>query len=250
MKLENIELNENEKIDDLQFKGLKIIQNKKFFCFGIDAVLLSDFSKSMKNNSTIVDFCTGTGIIPILLSGKSDVKEIIGVEINKQVADMAKRSVYLNNLQDKIKIINDDLNNIRKYIKIDSVDYIVVNPPYKAKNSGIINDKDELTEARHEVSCTLEDIIRESSKILKNGGGFYMIHKPERLADVFCFMRKYKIEPKYVRFVHSRINEPPNLVLIEGVKDAKPFLKIQKPLYIYNENKEYTDEIKEIYNIT
>lgn len=244
-----MELKENERIDDLQFKGLKIIQNKNGFCFGIDAVLLSDFAKGIKPNATVVDLCTGTGIIPILLSGKTAANKIYGIEIQEDVAEMAHRSVEMNELQEKIEIVNRDLNNIKDVISAGSVDAVTVNPPYKKRGSGIINEKDTKTISRHEISCTLEDIIKESARILKSGGSMYMIHKSERLVDALCSMRKEKIEPKRIRFIHPSIGQAPNLVLIEGVRSGGNFLKIENPLYVYDTEGNYTEEIKKIYGL-
>lgn len=244
-----MELKNNERIDDLQYKNLKIIQNEKDFCFGIDAVLLSDFAKGIKPETHVVDLCTGNGIVAILLSGKTKAKEIIGVEIQEHVAMMANRSIEMNNIQDRVKVINYDLNKLREVIKAGSIDAITVNPPYKAKNSGLINERDSKTIARHEISCTLEDIIIESARELKSSGTLYMIHKTERLVDILYYMRKYKIEPKRIRFIHPNINEAPNLVLIEGTRSGRAFLKVEKPLYVYKENGEYTEEIKEIYGL-
>lgn len=244
-----MELKNNERIDDLQYKGLKIIQNEKDFCFGIDAVLLSDFAKGIKDGSNVVDLCTGNGIIAILLSGKTNAKEIVGVEIQEHVAEMANRSVEMNNIQDRVKIINEDLTKLKEKIKAGTVDAITVNPPYKAKNSGLINERDTKTIARHEISCTLEDIIIEASRELKSSGNLYMIHKTERLVDILSLMRKHNIEPKRIRFIHPNVNEAPNLVLVEGLRSSKAFLKVEKPLYVYKENGEYTDDIKEIYGL-
>lgn len=244
-----MELKNNERIDDLQYKGLKIIQNEKDFCFGIDAVLLSDFAKGIKKDSYVVDLCTGNGIVAILLSGKTEAREICGVEIQEKVAKMAIRSVEMNNIQDRVKIVNEDLNKLRDKIKAGTVDAITVNPPYKAKNSGLINERDSKTIARHEISCTLEDIIIESARELKSSGNLYMIHKTERLVDILYLMRKHKIEPKRIRFIHPNVNEAPNLVLIEGVRSGRAFLKVEKPLYVYKENGEYTKDIKEIYGL-
>ena len=245
-----MELKNGERIDDLQFKDLKIIQNENGFCFGIDAVLLSDFAKEMKRADNVIDFCTGTGIIAILLSGKVEkIKKLYGIEIQEEVANMAKRSVELNNLQDKIEILNRNLNDIDDVFKPATVDAITVNPPYKAKNSGIINEEDAFTISRHEICCTLEDIIKQSAKLLKFNGNLYMIHKPERLVDIMYYMRKYKIEPKRIRFVHPNEKSATNLVLIEGARGGKPFLKFEKPLYVYDENGNYTDEIYKIYNL-
>ena len=239
-------INENERIDDLQYKGLKIIQNKDGFCFGIDAVLLANFAKNMKRKNLVVDLCTGTGIVAILLSGKTEAKKIIGVEIQSESAEMAKRSVELNSIQDRVEIINQDLKKLKTIIGAGSVDTVTVNPPYMKAGSAIVNDENKMSIARHEVCCTLEDVIKEAARILKTNGEFFMVHKPERLVDIFCTMRKYKIEPKRIRFVHPSADKPANIVLIEGTRDGKEFLKFEKSLYVY-ENGEYTDEIYEIY---
>lgn len=244
-----MELKNNERIDDLQFKNLKIIQNSQGFCFGIDAILLSDFAKDMKRTELVVDLCTGTGVIPILLAGKTDAKKIIGVEIQEECADMAKRSVVLNNLEDRVEIVNIDLKLLKNVIPSATVDVVTVNPPYMKRGTGVINEKDAIIISKHEVSCTLEDVIKEAARLLKFNGEFYMIHKSERIADVFCTMRKYKIEPKRVRFVYPQVDKPSNLVLVEGTRSGKEFLKHEKPLIVYKENKEYTDEIYKIYNI-
>ncbi len=244
-----MELKNNERIDDLQFKDLKIIQNSQGFCFGIDAILLSDFAKDMKKSELVVDLCTGTGVIPILLAGKTEAKKIIGVEIQEECADMAKRSVALNNLENRVEIINVDLKLLKNVIPSATVDVVTVNPPYMKKGTGVINEKNAIIISKHEVSCTLEDVIKEAARLLKFNGEFYMIHKSERIADVFCTMRKYKIEPKRVRFVYPQVDKPSNLVLVEGTRSGKEFLKHEKPLIVYKENKEYTDEIYKIYNI-
>ncbi len=238
-----------ERIDDLQLNGLRIIQNKNGFCFGIDAVLLSDFAKDIKDNTTVVDLCTGTGIIPILLSAKTNANKFYGIEIQEDVADMARRSVLLNHLENKIEIIPKDLNYLKDIIPSASVDYVTVNPPYQKRGSGLINDKDTKTISRHEISCTLEDIIKESARLLKFGGNLYMIHKTERLVDVLCAMRKEKLEPKRMRFIHPSMGKAPNLFLVEGSRSGNSFLKIEPPIYVYDKEENYTDDIKKIYNI-
>ena len=242
-----IELKKDEVIDDLEFEGLKIIQNNNWFKFGIDSVLLSDFSKNIKNNSLILDIGTGTGIISILLSKKINAKKIIGIEVQPEIADMAKRSVKLNNLENKIEIINDDIKNIENYFSNNYFDSIVTNPPYQKNNTGLKSESKEKLISKHEIECNLKDIIKNSYKVLKDKGEFYMVHRPERLADIICTMRENKIEPKEIRFVYPKINEKPNLILIKGVKNAKEFLKVQKPLIIYNESGNYTNEILKIY---
>jgi len=243
-----IELKENERIDDLEFKGLKIIQNEKGFCFGIDSVLLSDFAKNIKKNSLVLDLGTGTGIIPILLCGKTELKKIIGVEIQKEVSDMAKRSSKLNNLEDRFQVLNEDILNLNKIYGNQTFDAIVTNPPYKKKDTGIINEDERKIISRHEITAKLEDFIKVSKDLLKDKGEFYMVHRPERLVDIFSLLRKYKIEPKELRFVYSNINKPPKLVLIKGIKNSKSFLKVDKNLYIYDDKGNYTDEILKIYN--
>ncbi len=239
---------ENERIDDLEYKGLKIIQNKNGFCFGIDSVLLSDFAKNIKKNAKVVDIGTGTGIISILLSKKANLSKIYGIEIQDEVADMAKRSVYLNNLNDKIEIINTNIKDIFNILNPNEFDVIVTNPPYMKMNTGAINEEKKKLISRHEVECTLEDIIRISYKLLKSNGEFYMVHRAERIVDILFYLRQYKIEPKILRFIQPNLNKEPNLVLIKAVKNAGYQLNIKKPLIVYDEEGNYTDEILEIYN--
>ena len=268
-----MELRENERIDDLEYKDLKIIQNEKGFCFGIDSVLISDFARDIKSNSIGADLGTGTGIISILLAAKTNLKKIIGIEVQKEVADMAKRSVEINKLQDKIEIINlnikdilQESNNLRSkkiekdaednntYVKNvdclprETFDFVVTNPPYKKLETGKTNESEYKYISRHEVTANLEDFIKVSRYLLKDKGAFYMVHRPDRLVDIIELMRKYKIEPKKIRFVHSTIEKEPTLVLIKGIKNARPFLKIEKPLIIYEKNGNYTDEIHSIYH--
>lgn len=247
-----IKLNENERIDDLEIKGMKIIQNKNGFCFGIDSVLLSDFAKEIKNGAKCVDLGTGTGILGILLCAKTNLSQIIGIEIQEEVAEMANRSIILNNLENKFKIININLKEIKNnkinYLEKNSFDYIITNPPYKKLNTGKINENEKKLISRHEITANLDDFIEVANYLLKDKGTIFMVHRPERLADILEKMRKEKIEPKEIKFVYPKVNEEPNLILIKGVKNAKTFLKINKPLYIYNEDGSYTDEILKIYN--
>lgn len=243
-----IKLNENEKIEDLQCNGLRIIQNKKWFCFGMDAVLLTNFC-DVKNNSKVVDLGTGTGIIPILLSGKRNYSKAIGIEIQEEVAEMANRSVQLNNLQDKIEILNIDLKEAFNHLEANSFDAVISNPPYKLANSGIINPTDKKAISRHEIKCSLEDVIGTASKLLKQYGYFYMVHRPDRLVDIMCLLRKYRLEPKLIRFVHPKANAKPNMVLIRASKNGNPELKFEPPLYIYGEDGEYTDDVYKIYGM-
>ena len=243
-----MELKENERIDDLEFKNLKIIQNKEGFCFGIDSVLLSDFAKNIRHNSKVIDLGTGTGIINILLSGKTKASELVGVEIQDEVAEMAGRSIEFNNLQDKIKIINENILNLNKIYKEKSFDVVVTNPPYKKANTGLINEENKKIISRHEITASLEDFIHIASYLLKDYGEFYMVHRPDRLVDIFEAMRKEKIEPKLIKFVYPNKKKKTNLVLIKGVKNGNPFLEFEKNLYVYNDDGTYTDEILKIYN--
>ncbi len=244
----DVELKENERIDDLEFKSLKIIQNEKGFCFGMDSVLLSDFAKNMKNNSTVLDLGTGTGIIPILLCGKTNLKKVVGIEIQQDVANMAKRSSQLNNLQDRFEVVNTNIIDLKNIYEKQSFDVIVTNPPYKKENTGITNENEAKLISRHEITANLEDFISISKDLLKDKGEFYMVHRPERLVDILSLMRKYKIEPKILKFVSPNKNKEPNLILIKGIKNANSFLKVEKNLYVYNEDGKYTNEILKIYN--
>jgi len=242
------EILKEERIDDLEFKGLKIIQKNDGFCFGIDAVLLSDFAKEIKNNSKVLDLGTGTGILSILLTGKTNLSKIYGIEKQKDIANMATRSVSLNNLQNKIEIINIDINDLESKFELNSFDAIVTNPPYKKENTGKINDNEYKYISRHETTANLSDFIKISFKMLKDKGSLYMVHRPERLTDIIYELRNNKLEPKNIRFVYSNIKKEPKLVLIKAVKNANKFLKVERPLFVYDENGEYTEEILEIYN--
>ena len=243
-----MELKENERIDDLEFKGLKIIQDSTGFCFGIDSVLLSDYAKNIKSGSEIVDIGTGTGIIGILLTGKTENTHITGIEIQAEVAQMAERSIKLNNLEDRFCIKNINIKDVFSEIKPNTIDAIITNPPYMRENTGAKNLEKKKLISRCEVECTLEDVIEISYKLLKSKSEFYMVHRAERIVDILYNLRKCKLEPKNIRFVHSKAEKEPNLVLIKCVKDAGNSLTIDKPLVVYNEKGEYTEEILEIYN--
>lgn len=244
----NIKLKENERIDDLEYKGLKIIQNKDGFCFGIDSILLSDFAKNIKKEARVLDLGTGTGIIATLLCGKTELSEITGIEVQEEVYEMAKRSIQLNHLEDKFKMIQDNILNLNNYFEKNTFDVIVTNPPYKKKETGVQNEDTRKLISRHEIEANLEDFIKISKDMLKDKGEFYIVYRPERLVDLLTLMRKYKIEPKKIRFVYSNVNAVSKLVLVKGVKNAKPFLKLEPNLYIYDENGNYTDEILRIYH--
>ncbi|WP_026883603.1 tRNA1(Val) (adenine(37)-N6)-methyltransferase [Clostridium akagii] len=242
-----MELVENdETLDDLQLGGVNIIQKSDAFRFGIDAVLLANFAR-IKKDMRVVDLCTGGGIIPFLIAGKTDAKSIVGIEIQEEMVNMADRSIKLNKLEDKIKFLHGDIKDMRLIKGLSKADVVTVNPPYKLKNSGIINPNNKNAIARHEIFCDLEDVIVATRNILKDNGRMYMVHRPERLADIFCIMRKYRIEPKSVQMIHPSAGKAPNIVLVEGHKDGGAFLKWEKPLYVHNEDGSYTSEIDKIY---
>lgn len=240
-------LKENERIDDLEYKNLKIIQNKKWFCFGIDSILLADFAKDIKKGSIVMDLGTGTGIISILLCGKTNLKKVIGVEVQSNVCEMASRSIKLNDLQEKFEVINYNIKDIMKVYSKNSFDAIVTNPPYKKINTGITNENMTKLISRHEKEANLEDFLSIASSLLKNKGVFYMVHRPERLVDIIFLLRKYRLEPKFIKFVRAYEDSEPNLLLIKCIKCGKPFLKLDKILTVYNKNGEYTKEILKIY---
>ena len=242
----DVRLNGGERVDDLQYKGLKLIQKEDGFCFGIDAVLLANFADVRKNDK-VIDLGTGTGIIPILLAGKTQAVSLVGFEIQEQMVEMAHRSVLLNDLQDRVKIVHGDIKDPFKHFKPASFDVVVTNPPYINKGGGIVNPSDTKAISRHELFCSLEDVIHTSSKLLAPYGRFAMVHRPERLADIIYLMRIWKIEPKYLRFVHPSPYKKPNLLLIRGIKNGNPELKMMDPLYVYDENGNYSDEINRIY---
>lgn len=239
---------EYERVDDLQINNLKVIQNPKGFCFGIDAVLLANFV-GLKKNAKVVDLGTGTGIIPILLAGKSETSHITALEIQEEVANMAQRSVKLNGLENRIKILNMDLKDAEKDLEVNGYDVVTSNPPYMHPE-GLINIDDKKAISRHEVKCTLEDVIRTASRLLKHNGRFFMVHRPIRLVDIMVYCRQYKLEPKRLQFIHSTYNKKPNLLLLECIKAAKPELKILDPLYVYNEEGKYTAQIFHTYGKT
>lgn len=241
-------LKDNERIDDLQLNNLKIIQNKDGFCFGIDAVLLSDFAKDIRNNSKVLDLGTGTGIVSILLCEKTKLSKIYGIDIQKDVCDMALRSIRLNKLENKFEIINTNIKNLNEIFEDTSFDAIVSNPPYKKDNTGLKNESETKLISRHEITASLEDFISVSSRLLKNNGNIYMVHRPERLSDLFYLLKKYNLEPKKLRLVQSYTNSKPKLILVKATKNAKSFLNIEEPLIIYNKDGSYTNEILKIYN--
>ena len=237
---------ENERLDELHRKGYKIIQDPNRFCFGMDAVLLSAFA-NVRKKERVLDIGTGTGIIPILMEARYGGDNYVGIEIQEDVADMASRSVKYNNLEDKISIDNADVKDALKLYGFGFFDVITTNPPYMTVDKGIVNPNDTKALSRHELSVKLEDIVSISSKLLKNKGRFYMIHRPARLVEIMNVMRKYNLEIKRIRMVHPYIDKEANMVLIEAMHDGKPFLKVENPLIVYEKSGEYTKEVMDIY---
>ncbi len=215
-------IKEDETLDDLQLKGIHVIQKKQAFRFGIDAVLLANFP-TIKNGAKVVDLCSGTGIISFILAGKTNASNIIGIEIQKEITDMAKRSIKYNNLQEKVRFIEGDLKNLKLLKDIEKVDVVTVNPPYKTQGTGIININDKNAISRHEICCTLDDVVKAAKVLLKDKGKLYMIHRPDRIVDIMNVMRKYYIEPKLIRTIHPAVDKPPSMILIEGQKNGGKF---------------------------
>jgi tRNA1(Val) A37 N6-methylase TrmN6 len=239
-------LKEGERLDDLHRNGYKIIQNEKKFCFGMDAVLLSGFAR-VEEGEIALDLGTGTGIIPILLAGKTKGKHFTGLEIQPESADMASRSVAYNHLEDRVSIIEGDIKEAGKMFRPASFDVITSNPPYMTGQHGLVNPNMEKAIARHEVCCTLEDVISQTAKLLRVGGRFYLVHRPFRLAEIIHMMVEYKLEPKRMKLVYPFVDREPNMVLIEAVRGGKSRITVEKPLIVYKSQGQYTDEIYDIY---
>lgn len=239
-------VHENERLDELHRNGYFIIQDPGRFCFGMDAVLLSGFAKA-KKGERVLDLGTGTGIIPILMEAKTEAEDFTALEIQEESADMARRSVQYNHLEDKIHIVTGDIKDASKIFGASSFDIITTNPPYMIGDHGISSASDAKAIARHEVLCDLDDILRESAKMLRPGGRFFMVHRPFRLAEIFSKMVEYRIEPKRMKLVYPFVDKEPNMVLIEGLRGGKSRLTVEKPLIVYKEPGVYTDEIYDIY---
>lgn len=239
---------EGERLDDLQFEGLKILQNPKGFCFGTDAVLLSHFV-TLKKGDRAVDLGTGTGIVPILLAGRSKDITVTGLEIQESAAEMARRSMELNRLTTRVSVITGDIREWRAVLGTTRYTLVLSNPPYKKAGSGQANPTDGKAIARHEIMCTLEDILAAAAGLLIPGGRFAMVHRPERLMDILLRMRAAMLEPKRIRLVHPRLGTPPSLVLVEGVYQGRTALHWQPPLFIYDAAGAYTEEMRAIYHI-
>ena len=239
-------LKPEERLDDLQIKGYEIIQSPGRFCFGMDAVLLSSYAKVRKRELAL-DLETGTGILPILLEAKNEGEHYTGLEIQEESADMARRSVSHNGLEDKIDIVTGDIKEASGIFGAASFHVITTNPPYMIGEHGLKNENEALYIARHEALCTLDDILRESARLLKPKGRFYMVHRPFRLPEILSKMSAYGIEPKRMRLVYPHIDKEPNMVLLEGLRGGRPRMQVEPPLIVYRKDGEYTEELLEIY---
>ena len=241
-----VELKAGERIDELQRNGYQIIQNENGFCFGMDAVLLSGFAK-VKKGENALDLGTGTGIIPILLEAKTEGRHFTGLEIQETSADMAQRSVYLNDLNEKVEIVRGDIKEAVDLFGKASFDVVTSNPPYMTGQHGLVNPDMPKAIARHEILCTLEDVIGQASALLKENGRFYMVHRPFRLSEIMVTMSRYRLEPKRMKLVYPLVDKEPNMVLIEGLKGGRPRVTVEKPLIVYEKPGVYTSEIYDIY---
>ena len=244
---DNIILKENERIDDLERNGLKIIQDTKRFCFGMDAVLLTGFIGKLREGDRVLDMGTGTGIIPILLSAKTEASHFDALEIQPDSADMASRSVAMNGLTDKIAVITGDIKEASVIFKKASFDAVTCNPPYMIGEHGLKNPDDAKSIARHEIKCTFEDVAREAAAVLKPGGSLFLVHRPFRLSEIMITLSKYSLEPKRMQLVYPYVDKEPNMVLIQAVRGGKSRLTVEKPLIVYKDVNVYTDEIYDIY---
>lgn len=242
----DVTLKESERVDDLLTHDLKIIQSSEVFSFSLDAVLLARFC-SVPLRGRIADLCSGNGVIPLLLSTRTRTAKIVGLEIQDRLADMAERNVRLNRLQEQIRIVCGDLKEAHDELPPGGFDLITVNPPYLPVPSGDQNTNEHVAAARHEVFCTLEDVVKACSRLVKSGGRVAMVHRPSRVADIFAMLRQYRLEPKRVRFVHPRADAEANIVLVEALRDGKPEIRLLPPLIVYKGGTEYTEELMKVY---
>ena len=241
-----IKLKENERLDELQRNGYQIIQSPHRFCFGMDAVLLSGFAR-VKPGELVLDLGTGTGIIPILLRGKTEGRHFTGLEIQEESADMARRSVALNHLEQEISIVTGDMKEAAEIFGAASFDVVTSNPPYMTGSHGLLNPEEPKAIARHELLCSLEDVIKAAARVLRPRGRLYLVHRPFRLAEIFTVLVQYGLEPKRMRLVYPYVDKEPNMVLLEAVQGGRSRIMVEKPLIVYEKQGVYTREIYEIY---
>lgn len=234
-------------INDLLGFNLKIVQDTSYFNFSLDSVLLYNFL-NIKSNYKILDLCSRNCPIPLMLSSKTNNK-IYAVELQKEIYNLGKESIDINNLNDKIILLNEDAKNIDKLFDTDSFDLITCNPPYfEVNKNSKLNKNDIKSVARHEICINLEDIMKISKKLLKNNSSLVLVHRTERLSDVINLMIKYNISPKRIQFIYPKVNKNSNLFIIEGTKNGNNKLKVLSPLIIHNQNGEYKENIKKIFN--
>lgn len=240
-------LKPGERVDDLQCRGYEVIQHKDIFCFGMDAVLLADYATG-KPGGRVIDLGTGTGVIPILMEARGKGAHFTGLEVQEYSADMARRSMEMNGLQDKIDIVQGNMRDVKELFERASFDAVTCNPPYIKGNHGLENDNSPKNIARHEILMELEDVMIAAAYLLKEGGAFSMVHKPFRLAEIIRLMSKYRLEPKRICMVQPYIDKEPNMVLIEGNKGGNPMVKVDPSLVVYNKDGSYTEDLLLRYN--
>ncbi len=239
-------LKDTERIDELNGRGYRIIQDKRGFCFGLDAVLLSSFA-IIREGERVLDLCTGSGVIPILLEAKTDGSHFTGIEIQEEVSDMARRSVAMNHLEERVDIVTGDLRNAEEIFGFESFDVVTANPPYFAATGGLTSPNKLKAIARTEIECTLADVVYNAGRVTKSGGRFYMVHRAERLSEIMRLMGANSFAVRYVRFVYPEIEKGANLILVEGVKDARHKPVIEKPCIVYDKPGVYNQEMTDIY---
>lgn len=245
--MKTINLKSGERIDELLRNGYRIIQDPQRFCFGMDAVLLSGYAKA-KPGELVLDMGTGNGVIPILMEAKTKGEKFFGLEIQEESADLARRSVELNELEHKIEIVTGDMKEAVNIFGAASFHVITMNPPYMTGHHGLVNPSDAKAVARHEITCTLEEMIAQASKLLKPKGRFYMVHRPFRLAEIMSLMVKYRLEPKRMRLVYPYVDKEPNMVLIEGLRGGNSRITVDPPLIVYEKPGVYTQELRNLYD--
>ncbi len=246
--MSQIEMMPGERLDDLQIKGYKILQKTDGFCFGMDAVLLSDYAK-VKKGARVMDLCSGTGIVPILLEAKYPVSDVEGLEYQERFVEMASRSVKMNGQERLVTMTQGDVKDVREKYAQDSFDYVTCNPPYMTGSHGLTNPDMSKAIARHEILCSLEDVVKAAKWLLKPGGHLVMVHRPFRLAEILYTLKEYKLEPKRMRLVYPYLNKEPNMVLIDAVKGGKQRITVDAPLIVYEKDGNYTEEIYKIYGM-
>lgn len=239
-------LREGERLDDLQRNGFRLIQNPAWFCFGMDAVLLSAFT-NVKRDQICLDLGCGNGVIPILLAGRTKGHSFTGLELQPDVAEMAQRSVRYNRLEEKVHIVNGDIKEATSIFEAASFDVVTSNPPYLTQHHGLVSETDHKAIARHEIACTLEELVSAAAHLLRPGGHFFLVHRPFRLAEIITCMVAHKLEPKRMRLVYPYVDKEPNMVLLEGVRGGNSRIQVEKPFIVYESENIYTEEVRRLY---